>query len=126
MESIESVKNSTKDSSFLILLNFLTNSTPIFTLPTDLTSSIDVLHTSTNLSNTWKYIHAITHSGLGTFDITKVFKQVPITDDSSTGSDDCNTTDDNSTSSNFLNDSGIYGKDIDTDPDLLSYHVMIN
>lgn len=42
MESIESMKHSTQDSSFLISQNLLTNTTPIFNLPIDYTSSIDV------------------------------------------------------------------------------------
>ena len=66
MKSIESVKHSTEDLSFLMSQNCLTNSTPIFNLPTELTSSIDVscLHTSNESSNTYNKINAITRYGL--------------------------------------------------------------
>ena len=75
---------------------------------------------------TWNFINAVTHSGLDIFDVTKAFKQVPLTDDSSTYSEDTTTTDGDSISSDSSKDSGIYGQDIDTDPDLLSYHVMLD
>ena len=120
MESIESVKHSTEDSSFLISQNSLTNTTPIFNLSNDFNSSIDV--SSLQTSN---LIQAVTRSGLRTFDVSTAYKRVPIADDSSTDSTD-ETTDTETNSTNSSTDSGIYGMEIDSDPDLLSYNIMID
>ena len=44
----------------------------------------------------------------------------------STGSTDTTTTNEESTTSDSSSGLGIYSKDIDSDPDFLSYHVMID